>query len=564
MKEYTTLRWVLLGAGIIAILGLTGMNVYSLYALRETTIESERENRKLEITEMTEKIRNRFLVPYSGLSKVDMDHEEKKFRSTGHFTGHLMARIQRAAQDPIYEGVYYLPADSWACNNNGDILKYDRESKHLVSVNDYPDLVCDGAVMARTRMKVLIDEYLFNNKVIFDTHRSMTLALINLSNREVFGYLTMLIDQDHLINDYLAGLLTNKFGEAEQSGAIVWLRDWTRNETIASSDPDKAFGEYDIHYHQKFPDLFDDWRLKVSFTDNPAIAASKASLIKNMIVLGAAFFLLLGALVFMFITAQRERSLAKRQAGFLANVTHELKTPLTVMQAAGENLADGRVIDRERLKSYGNHIYNEAVRLKRMIEKLLDVAKADANQSMIEPKPIRPGRLLKSYLDNHRNFIESRGFELDLDIPDKLPRIMMDPENFETVLGNLIENAIKYSQGDKYLGISMKHNDSTLRIVVEDRGVGISKKSVKYIFDKFYRVEDVMTASTKGHGLGLSIVKNLVELNGGTIDVESEEGEGSKFILEFPVLTETVADEEQVSSTVPSSEKAPYEYVEEQ
>ncbi|MDX1672645.1 MAG: hypothetical protein R3211_09915, partial [Balneolaceae bacterium] len=300
MKEYTTLRWVLLGAGIIAILGLTGMNVYSLYALRETTIESERENRKLEITEMTEKIRNRFLVPYSGLSKVDMDHEEKKFRSTGHFTGHLMARIQRAAQDPIYEGVYYLPADSWACNNNGDILKYDRESKHLVSVNDYPDLVCDGAVMARTRMKVLIDEYLFNNKVIFDTHRSMTLALINLSNREVFGYLTMLIDQDHLINDYLAGLLTNKFGEAEQSGAIVWLRDWTRNVTIASSDPDKAFGEYDIHYHQKFPDLFDDWRLKVSFTDNPAIAASKASLIKNMIVLGAAFFLLLGALVFMF------------------------------------------------------------------------------------------------------------------------------------------------------------------------------------------------------------------------------------------------------------------------
>ncbi|MDZ7681938.1 MAG: HAMP domain-containing sensor histidine kinase [Fodinibius sp.] len=302
-----------------------------------------------------------------------------------------------------------------------------------------------------------------------------------------------------------------------------------------------------IQFEQNFPDFFDYWKIEVSFTEASTVAASNSSLVKNLLVLGAAMILLLGALVFMFISAQKERALAERQADFLANVTHELKTPLSVMQAAGENLADGRVQDQDRLQSYGSHIYSEAVRLRKMIEKLLDVAKANAGQSLIEPEPVDVRQRLLSYLDEHREYIQNKGFTIETTISDEQAVVMMDPNSFDTILSNLIENAVKYSNNEKYLSISLyQHSgDRTVELRIEDHGIGMSKKNISNIFDKFFRAEDTLTAQTKGHGLGLSIVKNLVELNGGSISVESEPNEGSTFIVTFPTLKD--APDKQLS-----------------
>lgn len=539
MKKFGSLRWILLTAGLVAILGLTGMNVYSLYALHENTIESDRENKKLQIDEFADKIRYRFYKPFAGLSTGDIERLEEIYAQTGQFTKEVSKYVKKAANDSIYEAVYFTAGNSDICRTGKPIQRYDREQNQFVPETNYGEIVCDGVGIARTQMKSLIEDYRFNNKVIFDTHRSMTLVLINPSTRTVFGYITSVIDREHLVDDYLMPELTEKFGDIDQSGVHVWLRDWTKNEIIASSNQDVAYDHDKIQFKQTFSDFFDYWKLEVSFTKTPSITASNASLIKNFIVLGAAFLLLSGALVFMFISAQNERALAQRQAGFLANVTHELKTPLALMQAAGENLADGRVTDRNRLKSYGSHIYNEAIRLRKMIEKLLDVAKSDAGQSLVEPKPVYVNQLVESYLEDHKAYIENKGFEIEKNIHEDLPMIMVDIESFETILGNLVDNAVKYSPDTKYLGITLSHIKNSVVLKIEDKGIGISKKSIKQIFDKFYRVEDAMTAKTKGHGLGLSIVENLVKLNGGTIEVKSEKGEGSVFIVAFPVMVES-------------------------
>ncbi|MDZ7658851.1 HAMP domain-containing sensor histidine kinase [Fodinibius sp.] len=536
MKRFGSLQWILLAAGIIAILGLTGMNVYSLYALHENTLESSRENKKLHIAEFTDKIRYRFFKKFIGLGSVDINRLQEQYKSTGQFTPEVTKLLNKAAKDSIYSDIYFIPSGSDACQQQKSILQYGSNNKFQPTSN-YSTVVCDGMGIARTQIKSLLGDYQYNNKVLFDSHRSITIVLIDPSEQEVFGYLTMPFNQDFLRNSYLPKVLAQKFGAEEHPGMNVWLRDWTNNEIIASSNPDATYDREQIQFVQNFPDFFDYWKVEVSFTDASTVAASNASLIKNFIVLGAAMLLLLGSLVFMFRSAQKERALAERQADFLANVTHELKTPLSVMQAAGENLADGRVQDQQRLKNYGSHIFSEAVRLRKMIDKLLDVAKANAGESLVEPQPTDIGKVAKSYLDKHQKFFRDKDVTLDIDIDKNLPAVNIDQNSLETILSNLIDNAIKYSTDEKYLGIRVFKQNDYIKLCIEDHGIGITPKNLSNIFTKFFRVEDSLTAKTKGHGLGLSIVKNLVELNSGSIEVESEPGDGSTFIITFPILS---------------------------
>ncbi|WP_170864429.1 sensor histidine kinase [Fodinibius roseus] len=557
MKRYDSLRWILLAAGVIAILGLTSMNVYSLYELHESTIQVDRQPKKLQVAEFADKVRYRFFKPFWGLSSTNMERLKSRFSQDNQFTTAIHKRVKQAATDSIFKDIYFIPSSLDGCGQGESILKYDPEKEKLVWNDSYPAAVCDGMGIARTQMKALVKDYKYNNKVIFDTNRSVTLAFIDPSEHTIFGYLTMPLDQEYLKNDFLPSALNKHFGKSQQAGVNVWLRDWTNDNIIASSDPGVPYDHDKIQFKQRFPDFFDNWKLEVSFTNTPTIEASNSSLLKNLIVLGAAVLLLLGSLVFMFMSAQKERALAERQAGFLANVTHELKTPLAVMQAAGENLSDGRVKDQTRLKNYGTHIYNEAVRLRRMIEKLLDVAKADAGQSLIEPQPVNLDQLVQSYIDEQKSYIKSRGFALDVAIENDIPKAMVDIDSFETILGNLVENALKYSNEERYLGVSLEADDDNITLKVEDHGVGMPKKVISHIFDKFYRAEDTLTAQTKGHGLGLSIVKSLVELNGGSIRVSSEVGKGSIFTVTFPTLVNSPVEESQASAVDSSAMRSP-------
>ncbi|WP_445665553.1 sensor histidine kinase [Fodinibius sp. AD559] len=549
MKRYGSFRWILLAVGVIAIIGLTGMNVYSLYALHENTLESSRENKKLQITEFTDKIRYRFFKKFIGLGSADINRLQEQYKNTGQFTPEVTKLLNKAAEDSIYSDIYFIPSGSDACQQHDPILRYSSNNKFQPTSN-YSAVVCDGMGIARTQIKSLLADYQYNNKVLFHSHRSITIALIDPSEQEVFGYITMPFNQDFLRNSYLPKVLTQKFGAEEHPGMNVWLRDWTNNEIIASSNPNISYDREQIQFAQNFPDFFDYWKVEVSFTDKSTIAASNTSLIRNLIVLGAAMLLLLGALVFMFRSAQKERALAERQTDFLANVTHELKTPLSVMQAAGENLADGRVQDQQRLKNYGNHIFSEAVRLRKMIDKLLDVAKTNAGESLVEPQPTDIGEVVESYLDKHQKFFRNKDVILDINIDENLPAVNIDQNSLETIISNLVDNAIKYSTDEKYLGIRVSNQNDHVKLCIEDHGIGIAKKNISNIFTKFFRVEDSLTAKTKGHGLGLSIVKNLVELNSGSIDVESNPGDGSTFIITFPILSDS--DQKDSLNTLPT------------
>jgi len=539
LKKANTLRIVFFGVATIAVVALTLLNIYSLYELRNSSIESATDVKKLQIEEFANTIQYQFYRSVWDIRKLDMNKVETGWQNNQNLPESFIKILQKVSDDPLYSSIHFIHKNDDGCvDPEHPVYRFDASQDRFVAIDAVPDLVCDGFGISKSRARAIVDDYRFNTRTTFDSHRSMTIALVDLTDNTVIGHLNLLINKNYLLNDYIAGEMEKSFGDAEESGIVVWLRDWIQDDILLSSDPDYTYNrdEYPIDIRQRFSDSLDDWNIHATVLESPTIAASDASLTRNLIVLGVAVFVLFGALFFIFINAQRERELAERQAGFLANITHELKTPLAVMQAAGENLADGRVTEGKRLKSYGDHIYNESVRLKRMIEKLLDAAKVDSGQLSTQQAPHFLQELTAEFVEANRGYIEDQGFTFNFTYDKNLPLVMVDADHIETTLNNLVENAMKYSRDEKEISVKVEKKGSYVAIAVSDKGTGIPKNSLRYIFDKFYRVEDTLTAKTKGHGLGLSIVKNMVELNGGTINVKSDYGKGSTFIVKFPTL----------------------------
>lgn len=550
MKNSRSLRLISFGIGLIAVVALTGMNIYSLYELRDNTIQTARDNKKDQIEEFTYQVRHRFFRPFRGIRLLDTEYLREYYEEHRSFPKNFRDVLSAASQDSIFSRIYYSPQQEDHClDPRQPIFEFRPELEDFLQIDGVPEPVCNGLGLARSRMKVLINDYRWNNKVTFDTHRSMTLSIIDLTRREVTGHLIFIIDRDYLVNDYLSRKLAEQFGPADQTSMVVWLRDFMNEETLASSDPLQEYSRDRVDLRQRFPELLDNWVLYAGILSPPALA-SGASITGNLIVLGFAVLTLFGAFLFMYITAKRERELAQRQAGFLANVTHELKTPLAAMQAAGENLADGRVTETDRIRTYGEHIYKQTLRLGEMIDRLLDVARTDSEVKIASGSgPVPLQELLRSYYETHRTFVTSKGFEFKLEIEPDLPPVSISRDDFFTILGNLVDNALKYSRDEKQISIALRGTPGHVVLSVSDRGIGIPKEAHRRIFEKFYRLEDSMTAKTKGHGLGLSIVRTRVESAGGTISVESNHSGGTTFTIRFPAAGKPAAVTEEKRET---------------
>lgn len=551
------LRWVLLTLGLFAILALTGMNVYSLYDIRDRMVENEEERQLALLDDLIDDVRREFYIPFRGFESLEMEPIEKAISQSGTFPPQIHEKIINAAQHSLFNGIYYTPEGTDPCEENTSIYIYNYERSEMQYRDDYPSAICDGVGLARTKARIELNsfDYRWNSNTEFDAHRSMNIGFINTKENRIIGYLTVTLNRDYLINEIIAPRLTDYFDPEKNPGTVVWLHDWANDVVLATNNETVAFDRDLVDARRGFiyQNMMENWNIKIAFLNNPVASAYNDTLFKNLFVLGVAVLFLVGALLFMFYTAQRERSLYQRQTGFLANVTHELKTPLAVMQAAGENIHDGRVTEPKRLKEYGSHIYNESIRLRNMIEKLLDVAKTDSGQTLIKAIPVHADSLVQDYLNENEHYIGSKGFEIETDYSGSNDLIMVDPDNIHTVLSNLSENAIKYCSDRKFIRYKVTQDQKEVCISVEDKGIGIPRKHLRNIFKKFYRVEDSLNARTKGHGLGLSIVKSLIELNGGTIDVQSDVGKGTTFTIKFPIFVRQSDSENETSGDVSES-----------
>lgn len=224
----------------------------------------------------------------------------------------------------------------------------------------------------------------------------------------------------------------------------------------------------------------------------------------------------------------REKRVARLRSDFISNVTHELKTPLTSIRMYAESLMMRRVKSESTQQEYLSTVINESERLKRMINNILEFSKMEKAKQEYHMVETRLSDILLSAIQDMNYWLEEKKFKAMTEI-DRNISIKVDPEKLHQVYTNLLSNAIKYSGDSREIHIRLFENSGSIVTEFEDKGVGISKKSLSRIFEEFYRAEQPESGDITGTGLGLTVVKEIVEAHGGKIAVESEIGKGSKF-----------------------------------
>ena len=251
--------------------------------------------------------------------------------------------------------------------------------------------------------------------------------------------------------------------------------------------------------------------------------------------LGALSLLMGGGMIFAYRNVSRELALAKLKSDFVSNVSHELRTPLSLIRLYAETLELGRISTRGKHQEYYEIIRKESERLTSLINNILDFSRIEAGKKEYSFRETDMADLVRSTLDSYRFEIEQNGFQFEQKIDNNLPQLRVDREAIARSLLNLVNNAVKYSATEKYLGVHLYRHNGGVNLEVVDHGIGIPAKEQLKIFEKFYRVGDPLVHNTKGSGLGLSLVQHIVQAHGGEVAVESAPGRGSKFIITLPI-----------------------------
>ena len=247
-------------------------------------------------------------------------------------------------------------------------------------------------------------------------------------------------------------------------------------------------------------------------------------------------------MLFLLQEVTEIRRLERMRSEFVANVSHELKTPVAAVKGFAETLLGGGVTDEKTARSFLQIIYDENERLNRLIGDILELSKIESKRVQLDCSPVHLIEFFDSVLGTISKVAEKKNITLSAKVPEEL-FIEGDEDKLRQIFMNLLSNAINYTQEGGSVKVSVVNNqkpDGTESIVftVSDTGMGIPRKDLPRIFERFYRVDKARSRSSGGTGLGLSIVKHLVDLHRGVISVESELGIGSSFILEFPLLQE--------------------------
>jgi signal transduction histidine kinase len=290
---------------------------------------------------------------------------------------------------------------------------------------------------------------------------------------------------------------------------------------------------------QNLDDPFRGLALGIRFQGTTAQAIGQKWVWQSFLILGALSVLMIGGLVLTYRSVNKQVALARLKSDFVSNVSHELRTPLALIRLYAETLELGRITTQEKKNEYYSIIRKESERLTALINNILDFSRIEAGRKEYDFRETDIAELVRNTLDSYRYQIEQQGFALEEQIDPGIPAVKVDREAIARALVNLVNNALKYSDSEKFLAVKLYREQSVLKLEVSDRGIGIEGHEQTRIFEKFYRTCDPLVHTTKGSGLGLSLVRHITQAHGGGVEVESIPGRGSKFTVWLPLAKQS-------------------------
>src|SRR5215813_15011035 len=378
-------------------------------------------------------------------------------------------------------------------------------------------------------VRLTVDERDPNNRVIVK-------PILDEQSR-VVGVAGMLLNEKIFINDYLAPAVKESLPQAfpdDYQDVVVTIVDMKHDHELVFANQPFEGQKYDVG--SPIPFIFTDWYLGIRMRHITEEQWSRRHFRVNLSLAVLTALALIGAVAMAMRGASRAMKLSQMKADFVSNVSHELRTPLASIRVFGEFLRLGRVRQTDKIQEYGEYIETESRRLTQLINNILDFSKIESGQKTYHFEQTHVEDVVADMLKTFEVVLEQNGFTVKLERPSRaLPQVVIDPEAIAQAFINLLDNAVKYSGDSKEIKVRLAEQDDFVIISVIDHGIGIACEEREKVFEKFYRVGNCLVHDVKGSGLGLSIVKHIVEAHHGKVTVESEIGRGSAFIIHLPV-----------------------------
>ncbi len=484
----------------------------------------------------------------------------------------VLLRVGQAQTEPLELGViaptfeqglaaepfvtrFYVWSDN-TVEHRGELLAYDRETHGFIS--DVPE----GAFIVRRVRDLAPQKHAIS---LFDaivdgkhTYFQAQLRWKTPSRDKLTSFVAVRVDEDRLrtfLNAFVAGRLKNAEGPTgfpalsvtilDGHGHVVYPSTGGPSVPFVDERPlplvffDSELQPY-IAPEDRKPEL---WRLRTGYGTQtiPDIVAARERPQRAMLGLLAALLAL--GVFFVVRAAAREVRVAEMKSSFVSSVSHDLKTPLALIQLFAETLELGRLKSTERANEYYRIINSEARKLTRLINNLLDFSKIEAGLRQYKQLPDDLADVTRRVLESLDSQFRHNQFSIRLQADGRVP-VTIDPEAAEQALENLLSNAMKYSPDHREILVSVGPEGDFGVVRVTDHGIGVPARLQRKIFRKFFRVQTDAGSGPQGTGLGLAIVEHVMRGHGGFVRVQSEPGRGSTFSLYFPLSAgETHGDE---------------------
>jgi two-component system phosphate regulon sensor histidine kinase PhoR len=287
----------------------------------------------------------------------------------------------------------------------------------------------------------------------------------------------------------------------------------------------------------RFPTTLYGWRVQVSPSSSDELTArvqNRAMLELVMVVLSCAVIVL--GVATILLAAEKERRISALKSDFVANVSHELKTPLALVRMFGEMLQSGRVASDEKRQQYLDIIVSESERLSALIENVLDFARVERGREAYDFSEGDVGEAAAKAVSVYRYRAERDGIDLAIELAGDLPRTRIDARALELAIINLLDNALKYAPGSEVVTVQVERDSGAIVVRVVDRGPGVPLEDQGRIFERFVRGSTARGQPIRGSGIGLALVKHIAESHGGRAWVVSGVGRGATFAISIPVV----------------------------